>query len=74
MRPIFDTASIDRDGTHVAGIVAGRPGWGTGTPGVGPGLHVAVCKVFDRVRLPGRSEDTLLALDGPVFAALVDVV
>lgn len=72
--PVVDAASIDRHGTHVAGIVAGRPGAGTGVTGVGPGLKVAVYKVFDRVRLPGKSEDTLLAFDGPVFAALVDAV
>lgn len=72
--PVVDAASVDRHGTHVAGIVAGRSGPGAGITGVGPGLKVAVYKVFDRVRLPGKSEDTLLAFDGPVFAALVDAV
>ncbi|GAB6876197.1 S8 family serine peptidase [Thermaerobacter litoralis] len=61
---LFDPADGEEHGTHVAGILAARPGNGEGVAGLAPGARLMVLKVFDG---QGQS-DTALVMEAIRYA------
>ncbi|ADU50815.1 peptidase S8 and S53 subtilisin kexin sedolisin [Thermaerobacter marianensis DSM 12885] len=55
---VFDPADGEEHGTHVAGIIAARPGNGEGVAGLAPGVQIMVLKVFDA---KGQSDSLMVA-------------